>query len=52
VARFTLDSQISAQVTALKSSTAGQAGIMVRQSNTPDAPYYAIFTKPNNTLVV
>jgi hypothetical protein len=46
------DSQISAQVTALTSGTGGQAGIMVRQSNTPDAPYYAIFTKPNTTLVV
>jgi len=46
------DSQISAQVTALTSGSGGQAGIMVRQDNTPGSPYYAIFARPNNALVV
>ncbi|HET8907219.1 MAG TPA: PQQ-binding-like beta-propeller repeat protein, partial [Ktedonobacterales bacterium] len=46
------DSQLAAQVSALTTGAAGQAGIMVRQTNTPDSPYYAIFAKPNNTLVV
>jgi len=46
------DSQITAQVTALSGGTTGQAGIMVRQSNTPDSPYYAVIVKPNHTVVV
>src|SRR5436189_232198 len=29
-----------------------EAGLMVRQSNYPTSPYYAVFLKPNNKLVV
>jgi outer membrane protein assembly factor BamB len=46
------DSQISARLATLTSGSGGQAGIIVRQDNTPGSPYYAIFARPNNTLVV
>ena len=47
------DSQISAQVVS-QTGTGGaaQAGLMVRQSSDPTSPYYAIFLKPQNKLVV
>jgi hypothetical protein len=48
------DSQVVAQVTALTGGggNGGQAGIIVRQDNSPGSPYYAIFTEPNNTVAV
>ncbi|HEV8193657.1 MAG TPA: PQQ-binding-like beta-propeller repeat protein, partial [Ktedonobacterales bacterium] len=46
------DSQISARVAALTSGSGGQAGITIRQDNTPGSPYYAIIARPDNTLVV
>ncbi len=47
------DTQISAQVVS-QTATGGsaQAGLMVRQSSDPASPYYAIFLKPQNKLVV
>ncbi|HEX6482248.1 MAG TPA: PQQ-binding-like beta-propeller repeat protein, partial [Ktedonobacteraceae bacterium] len=47
------DTQISAQVVS-QTATGGsaQAGLMVRQSSDPTAPYYAVFLQPNNKLVV
>jgi outer membrane protein assembly factor BamB len=46
------DSQISAQVLS-QTATSGsaQAGLMVRQSNDPMSPYYAVFLKPGHTPV-
>ena len=47
------DSQISAQVVSQQlASGSAQAGLMVRQSNYPTSPYYAVFLEPNNKLVV
>ncbi len=46
------DSQISARVATLTSGSGGQAGIIVRQDNTPGSPYYAVFARPNTTLSV
>jgi len=47
------DSQVSAQVVSQQlTSGSAQAGLMVRQSNDPTSPYYAIFLEPNNKLVV
>jgi outer membrane protein assembly factor BamB len=47
------DSQISAQVVSQQLTTgSAQAGSMVRQSNDPASPYYAVFLEPNNRLVV
>lgn len=43
------NAQIAAQVTAVST---GQAGIMVRQSNVPGAPYYAAFVVPGTGVVV
>src|SRR5205823_4499092 len=47
------DSQVSGQVLS-QSATAGsaQAGLMLRQSNDPTSPYYALFLKPGSKLVV
>lgn len=47
------DVQISAQITS-QQLTAGtaQAGLLIRQSNDPTAPYYAVFAEPNNKVVV
>src|SRR6266480_42933 len=46
------DSQISAQVLSqTASSGSAQAGLMVRQSNDPLSPYYAVFLKPGHTPV-
>jgi outer membrane protein assembly factor BamB len=46
------DSQISANVAALSGGAASQAGLMVRQNNTANSPYYAIFAMPNNRVIV
>jgi outer membrane protein assembly factor BamB len=47
------DSQISAQIVSQQlTSSSAQAGLMVRQSNDPMAPYYAVFLQPNHNLVV
>jgi outer membrane protein assembly factor BamB len=46
------DSQVTAQISALMGGSGGQAGIMMRQTNTPDSPYYAVLAMPNNILVV
>jgi hypothetical protein len=47
------DTQVSAQVVSQKlTSGSAQAGLMVRQSNDPASPYYAVFLKPGNKLVV
>src|SRR6266700_1082785 len=47
------DSQVSAQVVSQQlASGSAQAGLMVRQSNYPTSPYYAVFLEPNNKLVV
>src|SRR6266566_3127295 len=47
------DSQVSAQVVSQQlASGSAQAGLMVRQSNDPTSPYYAVFLEPNNKLVV
>jgi outer membrane protein assembly factor BamB len=47
------NSQISAQVVSQQLTTgSAQAGLMVRQSNDPTSPYYAVFLEPNNKLVV
>jgi outer membrane protein assembly factor BamB len=47
------DSQDSAQVVSQQlTSGSAQAGLMVRQSNDPTSPYYAVFLEPNNKLVV
>ena len=47
------DSQVNAQVVSQQlTSGSAQAGLMVRQSNDPTSPYYAVFLEPNNTLVV
>jgi len=47
------DTQISAQVTALSGSGgSAQAGLMVRQSIDPTAPYYAVFLNGGGNLVV
>src|SRR6266581_1703801 len=47
------DSQVSGQVLS-QSATSGsaQAGLMLRQSNDPTSPYYALFLKPGSKLVV
>jgi outer membrane protein assembly factor BamB/regulation of enolase protein 1 (concanavalin A-like superfamily) len=46
------DVQIKAQVTAEQSVSAGvQAGIMLRQTNDPGSPYYAIFKTSNGVSV-
>jgi hypothetical protein len=47
------DVQITARVTGLTggSSTAAQAGLMVRQDNTPGSPYYGIFLTPTSVVV-
>ena len=47
------DSQVSGQVVS-QTATAGsaQAGLMVRQSNDPMSPYYALFIEPGHRLVV
>lgn len=47
------DSQVSAQVVSQQlTSGSAQAGLMVRQSNDPTSPYYAVFLEPNNKLLV
>jgi outer membrane protein assembly factor BamB len=47
------DSQVSAQVVSQQlTSGSAQAGLMVRQSNDPTSPFYAVFLEPNNKLVV
>jgi len=47
------DTQVSAQVVSQQlTSGSAQAGLMIRQSNDPASPYYAVFLKPNNKLVV
>lgn len=47
------NSQVSAQVVSQSLTTgAAQAGVMMRQSNDPTAPYYAVFLEPNNELLV
>ncbi len=47
------DTQISAQVVSQQVTTgSAQAGVMIRQSNDPTAPYYAVFAEPNNRVVV
>ncbi len=47
------DTQITAQVVS-QTATGGsaQAGLMIRQTSDPTSPYYAIFLKPQNKLVV
>jgi outer membrane protein assembly factor BamB/regulation of enolase protein 1 (concanavalin A-like superfamily) len=45
--------QISAQVTAQQTvGASSQAGVILRQDNTPGSPFYAVMLKPNNQLVV
>jgi outer membrane protein assembly factor BamB len=47
------DTQISAQVVSQQVTTgAAQAGVMIRQSSDPTAPYYAVFAEPNNKVAV
>jgi outer membrane protein assembly factor BamB len=47
------DSQVSAQVVSQQlTSGSAQAGLMIRQSNDPTSPYYAVFLEPNNVLVM
>lgn len=43
------NAQIAAQITAVST---GQAGLMVRQSNDPGAPYYAVFMVPGKGVIV
>ena len=47
------DVQIDARVTALSggSGTGAQAGLMLRQSNDPGSPYYAVFATPQGISV-
>ncbi len=47
------DSQVNGQVVS-QTATSGsaRAGLMIRQSNDPTSPYYAIFLKPGSKLVV
>ena len=47
------DVQLNAQITAQPTTNAtSQAGLIVRQSADPTAPYYAVFVTPNNGLTV
>ncbi|MGH2347582.1 MAG: PQQ-binding-like beta-propeller repeat protein, partial [Chloroflexota bacterium] len=47
------DTQISGQVTSLRNpGGGGQAGLMIRQSADPSAPYYAVFLNGNGNLAV
>jgi outer membrane protein assembly factor BamB/regulation of enolase protein 1 (concanavalin A-like superfamily) len=44
---FSGDSQVVARLTSQQNTGAGaQAGVLVRQNNTPGAPYYAVLMKP------
>src|SRR6266704_4707133 len=47
------DSQVNGQVVS-QTATSGsaRAGLIIRQSNDPTSPYYAIFLKPGSKLVV
>src|SRR6266568_872470 len=47
------NTQVSGQVVSQQSTSgSAQAGLMVRQSNDPTSPYYAVLLKPQNKLVV
>jgi outer membrane protein assembly factor BamB len=46
------DVQVSAQVTAQTNTAAGaQAGVILRQNNSPGSPFYAAYVTPNNVTV-
>lgn len=46
------DAQVSTLVQSAPTGAGGQAGVMIRQSNDPDSPYYAVLAEPGNTLAV
>jgi regulation of enolase protein 1 (concanavalin A-like superfamily) len=46
------DTQVTAEVTQVPTTAGSQAGLMIRQRNDPDSPYYAVLAEPNNTLAV
>src|SRR5579883_399132 len=46
------DTQILARVTGLSNKATSQAGLMLRQTNDPGSPYFAVLTTAQNKLVV
>jgi outer membrane protein assembly factor BamB/regulation of enolase protein 1 (concanavalin A-like superfamily) len=46
------DAQVTAEVTGQPSGGGSQAGVMIRQSNNPESPYYAFYEGPGHTLMV
>lgn len=44
--------QLVARVLAQSAAGGSQAGLMIRQRNDPNSPYYALFETPGHTLVV
>jgi outer membrane protein assembly factor BamB/regulation of enolase protein 1 (concanavalin A-like superfamily) len=46
------DAQVTAEITGQPTGGGSQAGVMIRQSNAPGSPYYAVYEEPGNTLMV
>lgn len=46
------DNQVTAEVTGQPVGGGSQVGVMIRQSNDPGSPYYAVYEEPGNTLMV
>jgi outer membrane protein assembly factor BamB/regulation of enolase protein 1 (concanavalin A-like superfamily) len=46
------DAQVTAEVTGQSAGNGSEAGVMIRQSNAPGSPYYAVYEEPNHTLAV
>ena len=46
------DAQVTAEVTGQPAGGGSQAGVIIRQSNDPGSPYYALYEEPGHTLVV
>jgi outer membrane protein assembly factor BamB/regulation of enolase protein 1 (concanavalin A-like superfamily) len=46
------DAQVTAKLTGLPAGGGALAGVMIRQSNDPGAPFYAVYEEPGPTLLV
>jgi len=46
------NAQVTAEVTGQPAGSGSQVGVMIRQSNDPASPYYAVYEEPGNTVMV